>query len=106
MEFKVYNHAGGPGRWGVQAIAYEHPLVGWTMATGGDFYIQLADRFIAVDRHGMIDWVINHLDKVEAVWAGRTISNVEYIKLYNQAKIDMKVEKTGRLKTERKSSDD
>ncbi|MCK5604789.1 hypothetical protein KAR91_23065, partial [Candidatus Pacearchaeota archaeon] len=94
------------GRWGVQAIGYEHPLVGWTMATGGDFYIQLSDRFIAVDRYGMIDWVINHFEKVEAVWAGRTISNVEYIELYNQAKIDMKVEKTGRLRTERKSSDD
>lgn len=105
MEFKVYNHADGPGRWGVQAIVYEHPLVGWTMATNGDYYIQLADRFVAVDRTGYDDWAINHFDKVIAVWAGRTISNQEYNDIYQRAKADMKAKKAGRLGHERMIED-
>jgi hypothetical protein len=106
MRFKVYNHAGGPGRWGVQAIVYEHPLVGWCIATDGDYYIQLIDRFVPVDRDGMNDWVINHLDKVVSVWAGRTISNVEYKEIYQRAKLDMKAKKAGRLANERTIQDD
>jgi hypothetical protein len=105
MNFKVYNHADGPGRWGVQVIVYEHPLVGWTMAHNGDYYIQLEDRFVAVDRTGLDDWVINHFDKVIAIWAGRTISNKEYQEIYQKAKSDMKAKKTGYLAEERRDQD-
>lgn len=106
MKYKVFNHAGGPGRWGVQAIVYEHPGVNWAVASGGDFYIQLEDRFVAVDRDGMLDWVINQFDKVISIWAGRTISNKEYKEILIQAKEFMKIEKAGWLPYERKPIDD
>lgn len=75
MKYRVYASEGAPPGWGVQAIVYEDPAVGWTMASGGDYYIQREGRWVPVDFSGMIDYVVNELS---AVMVGRTISNQEF----------------------------
>lgn len=100
MQYRVYSDKNAPDGWGVQAIVYEHPDVGWAMATNGDYYIRRDDRWVAVDLCGMLDHVINELG---VVTAGRTISNAEYRAIYQQAKDDRDfANKTGFLPGERK----
>lgn len=100
MKYRVYADDGAPDGWGVQAIVYDHPDVGWTMATNGDYYIRRDDRWVAVDLCGLLDYVINELG---VVMAGRTISNEEYRDIYYQAKEDRDfARKSGHLPGERK----
>ena len=101
MKQRIYKDENAPGRWGVQAIVYEHPAVGWVMATNGDYYIERGDRWTAVDFAGMLDFVVN---EIGAVLVGRTISNAEYQSIYQQAKSDKNfANKTGYLPGERRA---
>lgn len=100
MKYRVYSDDNAPDGWGVQAIVYEHPDVGWTMATGGDYYIRRDDRWVAVDLCGLLDFVVNELG---VVMAGRTIGNAEYLEIYQEAKADRDfANKTAYLPGERK----
>lgn len=102
MRYKVYKHSNAPGKWGVQAIVYEHPLTGWVIETKGAYYIQLKDRFVAVNEDALLDWIVNCWEQVEAVWVGRTISNQEYQDIMSRAHQDKDfAEKTGRVPWER-----
>ena len=99
MKERIYQDENAPPGWGVQAIVYDHPAVGWVMATNGDFYIRRDDRWTAVDFAGLIDYVVNEL----GVLAGRTISNAEYQRIYAEAKADMNfAKKSGYLPGERR----
>jgi len=98
-EFRIYADENAPKNWGVMAIVYADPDNGWAMATGGDYYIQRADRWVAVDFAGMLDHVVNEL---AVVLVGRTISNDEFRQIYQTAKNDRNfARKTGYLPGER-----
>ena len=104
MKQRIYKDENAPGRWGVQAIVYEHHEVGWSMITNGDYYLEFIDRFVAVDGIGMTEQVVNNLENIRAIYAGRTISNAEYQSIYQQAKSDKNfANKTGYLPGERRA---
>ena len=82
MKYRIYRDEGAPDGWGVQAIVHEDPNHGWTVTSHGDYYIRREDRWTAVDLAGMLDFVVNELKVVEV---GRTISNVEFKAIFQQA---------------------
>jgi hypothetical protein len=100
MNYRIYSAEPAPPGWGVQAIVHDDPDNGWAMSTGGDYYIRREDRWTAVDLAGMLDHVVNELG---VVLVGRTISNVEYRRIYQEAKADRDfARKTGFLPGERR----
>lgn len=99
MDYKIYKSKGSPDNWGVQAIVYEDPRVGWTIATGSDYYIKREDRWVGVDLAGLLDHIVNELG---IVLVGRTISNQEYHRIYEKALADRDfARKSARLPRER-----
>ena len=100
MRYRIYAADDAPPGWGVQAIVSHDDAHGWTMATGGDYYIQRGGRWVAVDLAGMLDHVVNELG---VVLVGRTVSNTEFQRIYQEAKKDKQFgEKTGYWPGERK----
>lgn len=103
MKHRVYQSGIAPPRWGVQAVVYEHPDVGWAMCTNGDYYIERDGRWVAVDFAGLLDYIVNELG---VVLVGRTISNDEFQAIYQQAKTDRDfARKSGYLPGERRIDD-
>lgn len=98
--YRIYAAEDAPPGWGVQAIVYEHEDAGWTMAVGGDYYVERADRWVAVDFAGLLDYVVNELG---VVMVGRTVDNATFKSLYQRAKADRDLaRKTGFLPGERR----
>lgn len=98
--YRIYADENAPPGWGVQAVVYEDKQVGWTMAVGGDYYIERADRWVAVDLSGLLDYVVNELG---IVMVGRTVDNATFKRIYQQAKADRDfASKSGYLPGERR----
>lgn len=65
----------------IQAIAFEDPLTGHTVASGKDFYWFDNNRWIGGDVFGLWDY----LQRTGAVKFGRTISDSEYGRILERA---------------------
>ena len=50
-----------------------------------DFYV-LTDTWVPCDIFGVLDHVMHKLDEVKEVVAGRTVSNKEFVRIYEKAK--------------------
>ncbi len=78
----------------VQVIIQDDPRVGAHLVTSGDYYVWRGGKWIPVDIFGLFDFLMD----TGLVLFGRTISNAEYMAIYQRAK----AEKNGWLPRERK----
>lgn len=68
----------------VQVILQHDDKVGWTTLSGSDYYIRRDERWIGVDIFGLFDFLLES----GLVLFGRTITNREFLEIYQQAKSD------------------
>ena len=46
--------------WGMQAVVYRNIETGWSVCTGGDYFVRLDDgTFLALDKDGLVDYAAN-----------------------------------------------
>jgi hypothetical protein len=84
----VYNDGEGdnPPSRDVQVILQYDSERGPYFQSGADFYVWREDRWQGVDHFGLYDYLLDS----GLVLFGRTITNAEYSKIYQQAKGDKK----------------
>jgi hypothetical protein len=80
----------------VQVILQNDPERGPYFQSGADYYVWRGDHWRGVDIFGLFDYLLDS----GLVLFGRTITNAEYIKIYQRAKGD----KAGWLPGERKAA--
>jgi hypothetical protein len=56
--------------------------------TGYDYYINVQDGWLGVDLFGLLDYVLNQLDRVNGVKAGRAVTNEVYASVMRRAQDD------------------
>ena len=108
MKYRIYYSDGrysGPPELApvrdVQVILQPDKDVGWYFQTGSDFYVWWGERWLGVDKFGLMDYLMEPGWK--RVLIGRTINNDEYRRIYQEAKEDRDLaRKSGYLPGERK----
>ncbi len=75
-------------RWGVLVILQVKPDGRTRFMSGENFYVYDGDGWLAMDQTGVNDAIINILDRVKCVIAGRMVPDDRFREIYAQAKRD------------------
>jgi len=70
---------------GVICVVQRDPGTGRAILTGYDYYVCLGDDWLGVDLFGLLDYVLNHLERIRGVIAGRAVMNDIYAAVMRRA---------------------
>lgn len=87
--------------WGILGIVIKSKETGWSIVSGGDFYVMTEDgEIINIDRLGFADYIVNVFRKAKV---GRMVGREEWLRLSKTANQDKDFAvKTGYLPFEEK----